>query len=233
VPNEKILLIEDEPQTLHMLARSVEKAGYQVLTAANGEDGLRLARSEAPALVVLDLILPDTNGLEICRALRESPDTEGVLLIMVTAMGDQDDKIHGFELGADDYMVKPVDVNELLARILALLRRRPRPGVGDGDAAVLALDGFTIDSRRLCVHKGDARVQLTALEFKLLYQLASQPDQTFSRAALQELVWSGDQANSARTVDVLVNRLRTKLARLEGGAGLVRTIRRLGYRFRG
>ncbi len=233
--DETILIVEDDPSTLRMLAMSVEKAGYRVLTAENAASAIEQAREKRPELVVLDLMLPDSSGLDVCRSLREEPETQGMSLIIVTALGEQSDKIYGLEVGADDYMVKPVDVPELLARIRALFRRHHRrQRAGDNGRGVPSIEvgGFRIQPERLSVSKDDRSIQLTALEFKLLYQLASKPQETFSRSDLQALVWGEEQRNTERAVDVLVNRLRGKLDRLAGGGVLVKTVRGVGYRFR-
>ena len=230
--NECILIVEDDPSTLRMLASSVEKAGYRVLAATTGEEAVQLARTEKPDLMVLDLVLPDTSGLEVCRAVRDAAETQEMSLIMVTALGEQSDKIYGLEVGADDYMVKPVDVPELLARIRALFRRQQREaGKIKGDAPVLERQGFKIQPERLSVSRNDTSVRLTALEFKLLYQLARNPDSTFSRGDLQRLIWGDEQSNTERAVDVLVNRLRGKLGKLPDGESIVKTVRGVGYRF--
>jgi DNA-binding response OmpR family regulator len=231
---ERILIVEDDLSTLRMLAASVEQAGYRVVAEQTAAAALAQARREHPDLIVLDLLLPDENGLEVCRSLRALDETRSIPILMVTSLDKPSDKVSGLDQGADDYMVKPVDVTELLARIRALLRRRLwEPESGNGGAAI-TLDGFVIQPDRLAVTRdGSGAVQLTALEFKLLYQLASRPDETFSRAALQALVWGNGQGNTERAVDVLVNRLRSKLGELPGGTGIVRTVRGVGYRFRG
>ncbi len=231
---ERILIVEDDLSTLRMLAASVEQAGYAVLAEQTAAAALTLARLEHPDLIVLDLLLPDESGLEVCRSLRQADATRSIPILMVTSLDKPSDKVSGLDQGADDYMVKPVDVTELLARIRALLRRRLREPDGGNGGAAIALEGFVIQPERLCVvREGSAPVQLTALEFKLLYQLASRPDEVFSRGALQALVWGGGQGNTERAVDVLVNRLRGKLSALPGGGGIVRTVRGMGYRFRG
>ncbi len=233
--NESILIVDDDPTTLQMLMTSVGKAGYNVLSAESGEEALRLSLEHKPDLVVLDLLLPDTSGLEICRQLLEEPETQGMLIIMVTALGEQSDKIYGLEVGADDYLVKPVDVPELLARIRALFRRHKLKSDHDGASSAppsMELDGFSVKPEQLSVDKGGKSSQLTALEFKLLYHLASSPDETFDRARIQELVWGNNQRNTERAVDVLVNRLRSKLEQLPGGDKIVKTVRGIGYRFR-
>ena len=230
--NERVLIVEDDRSTLRMLAESVEAAGYRANVERTAAAGVASARAQRPDLIILDLVLPDRSGLEVCRELRGSAATDGVPIIMVTALGEPADKVSGLDLGADDYMVKPVDIPELLARIRALLRRH-QSGAGDG-ATAITVDGFVIQPERLSVGRnGSEAVQLTALEFKLLYQLASRPDETFSRHQLQTLVWGQEHSNTERAVDVLVNRLRGKLDALPEGGSIVRTVRGVGYRFRG
>jgi len=228
---ESILIVEDDPSTLRMLGASLEQAGYRVLAEQTATAALALAEREHPDLIVLDLLLPDQNGLAVCRALRGREETRGIPIIMVTSLDKTSDKVSGLDQGADDYMVKPIDVTELLARVRALLRRhRWEP---DGNGAVITVDGFTIQPEQLSVRRGSVEpVQLTALEFKLLYQLASRPEETFSRQALQALVWGSGQGNTERAVDVLINRLRGRLAALPNGGSIVRTVRGVGYRFR-
>jgi len=231
---ERILIVEDDLSTLRMLAASVEQAGYRVIAEQTAAAALDLARREHPDLIVLDLLLPDESGLAVCRSLRALGETRSIPILMVTSLDKPSDKVSGLDQGADDYMVKPVDVTELLARIRALLRRSQREPESSNGGAAICLEGFVIQPDRLAVTRdGSGAVQLTALEFKLLYQLASRPDETFSRSALQALVWGNGPGNTERAVDVLVNRLRGKLAELPGGAGIVRTVRGVGYRFRG
>jgi len=230
--NERILIVEDDRSTLRMLAESVEAAGYRASVAQTAAGAVAAARAQQPDVIVLDLVLPDRSGLEVCRELRGGASTDGVPIIMVTALGEPADKVSGLDLGADDYMVKPVDIPELLARIRALLRRH-QSGQGEGSTAI-AVDGFVIQPERLSVKRdGSVAVQLTALEFKLLYQLAARPDEIFSRQQLQSLVWGQEHGNTERAVDVLVNRLRGKLDALPKGSSIVRTVRGVGYRFRG
>jgi DNA-binding response OmpR family regulator len=231
---EKILIIDDDPTTLRMLTVGLQKAGYDVIGGETGEAALTLAREEKPDLLILDLVLPGTSGLEVCRELRDEPETANLAIIMVTALGEQSDKIYGLEVGADDYMVKPIDVPELLARMRALFRRHQRraeQSESEFRTVALELAGFSIQPEYLSVSKGGKSAQLTALEFKLLYQLANNPDGTFSREDLQQSVWGEGQKNTERAVDVLVNRLRSKLEKLDGGDAIVRTVRGIGYRF--
>lgn len=228
--NETIMIVEDDRTTLSMLCASVEKAGYRVVAGETGEKALALAKKERPDLLVLDLLLPDGSGLDVCKALRNEPQTQAIPIIMVTALGEQSDKVYGLDVGADDYMVKPVDVPELLARIRAVFRRKTAGKAGNGHTE-LQVEGFTIQPDQLSVCRDGRSVQLTALEFKLLYQLAARPKDAFSRTDLQELVWGGSHGNTERAVDVLVNRLRGKLEMLAGGDAIVKTVRGIGYRF--
>ncbi len=228
--NKSIMIVEDDESTLHMLGASVEKAGYSVLLGETGEDALAIAREKHPDLIVLDLLLPDSSGLDVCRSLRSDTETQGIPIIMVTSLGEQSDKVYGLDVGADDYMVKPVDVPELLARIRALFRRRQQSDE-NGNRKTPEVGGFTVQPEHLSICQDGQSVQLTALEFKLLYQLANNPRNAFSRSELQELVWGTGHGNTERAVDVLVNRLRSKLESLPGGLGIVKTVRGIGYCF--
>ncbi len=228
--NKSIMIVEDDLSMQHMLAASVEKAGYSVLVGETGEEALSLALDQRPDLIVLDLLLPDGNGLDVCKSLRSHTDTQGIPIIMVTSLGEQSDKVYGLDVGADDYMVKPVDVPELLARIRALFRRKQK-GDENGNRKALEVNEFTVLPEHLSVSREGRSVQLTALEFKLLYQLACSPHTAFSRAELQELVWGTGHGNTERAVDVLVNRLRSKLESLPGGMNIVKTVRGIGYCF--
>ena len=231
----KILLVEDEPDLQSLLEFNLREAGYDVLATARGGEALSLCQSERPDLVLLDLMLPDIPGTQVCRTLRSSPALRQTPVIMLTARGEEIDRVVGFEVGADDYVVKPFSVRELLLRIQAVLRRQvpafapveaTRPAVED-DAAVLHIDDLRIDSRTHRVYIRDAEVRLTALEFRLLWTLASQPGHVLSRSHLLEHVWNMDPHITTRTVDTHIKRLREKIG-VVGDA--IETVRGVGYR---
>lgn len=221
----KILVIEDEADIQQVLDYNLRQAGYDVVSALEGRDGLRIAREQHPDLVLLDLMLPDVAGTEICRALKDDVATRAMPVVMLTARGEEIDRVVGFELGADDYIAKPFSVRELVLRIRAILRRgtveEPRAGsIRFGD---LSLDR---DAHRAWV-RGE-EVQLTALEFKLLVTLYDRRNRVQSRASLLDHVWGVDTRISTRTVDAHVKRLREKLGYARD---YIETVRGVGYRF--
>ena len=230
----KIVLVEDEPDLQSLLEFNLQEAGYGVVATALGEDALRLCRSERPDLLLLDLMLPDIAGTEVCRRLRADPELRQTPVIMLTARGEEIDRVVGFEVGADDYVVKPFSVRELLLRIQAVLRRqgggsKPEPSrpVADDDQAVLSVDQLRIDTRTHRVYVSGAEVRLTALEFRLIFALASQPGVVLSRSHLLEHVWNMDPHITTRTVDTHIKRLREKIG-VVGDA--IETVRGVGYR---
>jgi two-component system phosphate regulon response regulator PhoB len=230
----KIVLVEDEPDLQSLLEFNLQEAGYGVVATALGEDALRLCRSERPDLLLLDLMLPDIAGTEVCRRLRADPELRQTPVIMLTARGEEIDRVVGFEVGADDYVVKPFSVRELLLRIQAVLRRqgggsKPEPSrpVSDDDQAVLSVDQLRIDTRTHRVYVSGAEVRLTALEFRLIFALASQPGVVLSRSHLLEHVWNMDPHITTRTVDTHIKRLREKIG-VVGDA--IETVRGVGYR---
>jgi two-component system, OmpR family, phosphate regulon response regulator PhoB len=220
-----ILVIEDEKDLLKVLEYNLRLAGHQVLSASLGKAGLRLAREQRPDLVLLDLMLPDLQGTEICRSLRNAPETEGIRIVMLTARGEEIDRVLGLELGADDYVVKPFSLRELMLRIQAVLRRGHAEAAPAGQVA-FGLLRFDREAHR--VWAGTEEVDLTALEFRLLLALHDRRNRVLSREKLLREVWGIDADITTRTVDTHVKRLREKL----GQAGrYVETVRGVGYRF--
>jgi two-component system phosphate regulon response regulator PhoB len=220
----RILVIEDETDLLQVLAYNLKQAGHEVRTAKRGRDGLRLAQEEPPDLVLLDLMLPDISGTEVCRDLRRDGATAGTPVIMLTAKGEEIDRLLGFELGADDYVVKPFSVRELLLRIRAVLRRgRLEAGARRVSFGRLRFDR---DSHRVWVD--GVEVELTALEFRLLETLHERRNRVQTREVLLDDVWGIEADITTRTVDAHVKRLREKLG---AAASYVLTIRGVGYRF--
>ena len=221
-----ILIIEDESDLVSMLEYNLEKEGYQTRSALDGATGLKLALKEPiPDLVLLDLMLPDTSGIEICRKLRQQEETKDVPIVMVTAKGEEVDRVVGFELGADDYVVKPYSVRELMLRVRAVLKRgRPKAAASDSKTVFGCLVVDT-DAHRIWVN--DEELVLTALEFKLLVTLLERRGRVQSRDRLLDDVWGYQVAITTRTVDTHVKRLREKL----GAAGqYIETVRGVGYR---
>lgn len=222
----RVLVVDDEPMVTEVVARYLEREGFEVLVAADGEEGLRLARHQAPDLVVLDLMLPKLGGLDVCRALRS--DTR-VPVIILTAKGEEADRIVGLELGADDYVVKPFSPGELLARVKAVLRRSASPPLATPNAAI-ALGDLRINPVTREVIVRDAPVTLTAKGFDLLYFLASHSGQVFSRDQLMNQVWDYSYAGDASTVTVHVRRLREKIEANPDRPRFVKTIWGVGYK---
>ena len=221
---DKVLIVEDEPDLLRTVEYNFKQAGFQVLTATRGRDGVRLAQTEGPDVVLLDLMLPDIDGTEVCRQLRASAKTRAIPIIMVTAKGDEVDRVVGFEIGADDYVTKPFSVRELVLRVRAVLRRGRQLEQNES----LEIGALRIDSAAHRVYVGGVEVVLTALEFKLLQTLASSRGRVKTRDALLSEVWGMNMNVETRTVDTHVKRLREKLG--EAGA-LIETVRGVGYRF--
>lgn len=227
---ERILIVDDEEDLLQLMAFNLESAGFQVVTARNGRDALHHARSARPDLILLDLMLPDVQGTEVCRTLKADEQTRQIPVIMVTARGEEIDRVVGFELGADDYVVKPFSPRELVLRVKAMLKRLHRGGAEvEAPQQVLRFGEIEVDQGRHRVRVGEEEVQLTALEFRLLTTFIRRKGRVQSRERLLDDVWGIDVEVTTRTVDTHVKRLREKLL----GAGRhIETVRGVGYRFR-
>ena len=222
---DRILVVDDEADIVALVAYHMLKAGYRVSTAANGSDALVAAKTERPALVVLDLMLPGMSGYDVLEQLRAEPSTRNVAVLMLSARREEQDRIRGLALGADDYLTKPFSPQELVLRVGAILRR-VQAGGGTG-ADVLALGPISIDRAAHQVSVDNHPVELTPTEYKLLLLLAERRGRVQSRARLLETVWDAAPDIQTRTVDMHVQRLRTKL----GAAGdLIETVRGFGYR---
>lgn len=228
--SQRILVVDDEPAVTDLLAYNLRKAHYDVLVAGDGREALRQAREGAPDLIVLDLMLPGIDGLDVCRELRR---TSAVPIIMLTARGEEIDRVVGLELGADDYLTKPFSVRELLARIKAVLRRAPAAA----QAAPVAPDeilrgpgGLRVDVARREVQVQDTPLELTQLEFDLLHTLLVEAGRVLTREQLLEQVWGYDYPGDARAVDSVVKRLRAKLREAAAEADAIEAVRGVGYK---
>ena len=227
---ERILVVEDEQDLRDLLVYNLREAGFEPIPAPTGGEALSLAESVSPDLVLLDMMLPDQPGSAVCRELRRHPTLGDVPIIIVSARGDEIDRVVGFELGADDYVVKPFSPRELMLRVRAVLARAARSAGGAaGNGAVLRRGGISLDESKHEVRVGDTETRLTALEFKLLRAFMLRPERVQSREQLLDDVWGLDIEVTNRTVDTHVKRLREKL----GAAGAhIETVRGVGYRFR-
>ncbi|MFH1036004.1 MAG: response regulator transcription factor [Pseudomonadota bacterium] len=221
-----VLVVEDERDILDLVDFHLRQAGYQVLKAPDGLQGLRLAQEQRPDLLVLDLMLPGLDGKELCRRLKQSEATRAIPVLMLTALASETDRIIGFEIGADDYLTKPFSPRELVLRVQAILRRLGEPESGQ---PLLRLGGLSIDLDRHAVEVDGQAVELTATEFRLLHRLASQVGRVQTREALLEQVWGYAYQGYARTVDTHIRRLRGKLGSM---SEQVETVRGIGYRWR-
>jgi DNA-binding response OmpR family regulator len=223
----KILIIEDERDILEVMTYNVQREGYSVLTSRDGAKGLELARKESPDMVLLDLMLPSLDGLEVCRRLKEDLPTRNIPIIMVTAKGEESDVVIGLGMGADDYVVKPFSPRELVARVKAVFRRGR---VSDAEPGTdrIQREGIILDPIKFQFRVDGESVPLTATEFRLLHLLASHPGRVFTRSEMLNRVVGEDAAVIDRNIDVHVRSLRKKLGPYRD---LIETQRGVGYRF--
>lgn len=223
--NSTVLIVEDDLSLTEVLTYNLERSGYKVLIASDGEEGLRQAKLKLPDLVILDLMLPILDGLEVCRRLRADPMLKNTRILMLTAKAEESDELVGFSLGADDYVTKPFSVKILLQRV-KVLTRRDANGVSDD---LVSCHGVSIDVVRHRVAIDDSPISLTRSEFRLLESLIRQPGRVFSRAELIDAALGEDTLVLERTIDVHVRSLRKKMGE---SADLVETVRGVGYKFR-
>ncbi|WP_343115569.1 phosphate regulon transcriptional regulator PhoB [Ostreiculturibacter nitratireducens] len=219
-----ILVVEDEPAQREVLVYNLEAQGFRVAAAENGDEALLLAAEENPDLILLDWMLPEVSGIEVCRRLRSRSETRGIPVIMLSARSEEVDRVRGLETGADDYIVKPFSLAELIARIKGLLRRTRPASMG----AVLEFEDIRLDGETHRVTRGGRQVQLGPTEFRLLSALMERPGRVWSREKLLDRVWGRDIYVDTRTVDVHVGRLR-KALKAEGEEDPIRTVRGAGY----
>lgn len=219
-----VLVVEDEAALADLLKYNLEKEGYRVSVANDGEEALVVAEESAPDLVVLDWMLPKAPGIEVCRRLRARQDTRNTPIVMLTARTEESDRIRGLDVGADDYLTKPFSMNELLARLRAVMRRI-RPGLADDK---IVIGDITMDRVSHRVHRGQRDVHLGPTEFRILDHLMQHPGRVFSREQLLDAVWGSDVYVEARTVDVHIGRLRKALM-VGTETDPIRTVRSAGY----
>ncbi len=219
-----ILIVEDEVAQLETLRYNLEKEGFRVVTAEDGEEAVLVANEELPDLIVLDWMLPSVSGIDVCRRLKSAEPTADIPVIMLTARGEESDRVRGLETGADDYMVKPYGVGELIARIRARLRTTRPSAIGK----TLAFEDISIDTEQHRVTRDDKPLKLGPTEYRLLTVFMERPKRVWSRDSLLDRVWGMDADVDLRTVDVHVGRLR-KVLNSGGARDLIRTVRGAGY----
>lgn len=222
----KILLVDDEPDILDFLRYNLQKEGYQVFTANDGVEGLKAAEVARPDLVILDIMMPRMDGVELCRELRNRPEFANLLIIFLTARDEDYSQIAALDIGGDDYITKPIRPRVLLSRIKAMLRRLDRSdGAQEADTVIRVAD-LAIDRERVSVSRGDDEIELAKKEFELLSLLASKPGKVFTREEIFNKVWGADVIVGNRTIDVHIRKLREKV-----GEDYIKTIKGIGYKF--
>lgn len=224
----RILIIEDDKDIVELVRYNLDKEGYQTASSGDGATGLAQIKKSPPDLLILDLMLPKLSGLEVCKEIRRQEKLSRLPILMLTARGEEADRVVGLELGADDYVTKPFSPRELVARIKALLRRVQPPGE---DAKLLEIGLLRIDPISYRVQREGKTLPLSTLEFRLLYFLASRPNHVFSRDQLLDSVWGTDRFVTPRSVDVYVRRLREKIELNPERPGYLKTVRGAGYIF--
>lgn len=228
MPIRTLLLVDDEPGIVAIARDYLERAGFRVLTAGDGAAALHIARSEQPALIVLDLMLPEIDGLDVLRSLRANPTTQATPVIMLTARVEEADRVSGLEMGADDYMTKPFSPRELVARVRAVLRRTENQ---HEQTALLQTGDLVIDFQRRSVRLAGSPIELTATEFDLLAILAREPGRPFTRTQLIEMAYDVSYAGFDRTVDAHIKNLRRKIEPDPREPTYILTIYGVGYKF--
>jgi two-component system alkaline phosphatase synthesis response regulator PhoP len=222
--NIKILLVDDEPDILEFMEYNLKKEGYQVLQAKNGKEAVDIARKEFPHLVILDIMMPIMDGIEACRVMREIPELQNTLITFLTARNEEYSQLAGFDVGADDYITKPIKPRIMLSRVKALLRRLN--GSTGTSTPVVQIGNLKIDRESYLVYKDDESIVLPRKEFELLALLTSKPGKVFTREDILSRVWGSDIVVGDRTIDVHIRKIREKL-----GDDSIKTIKGIGYKF--
>jgi DNA-binding response OmpR family regulator len=225
--SHRILVVDDEPSVSDLIAYNLRKSLYDVKVAGDGRTALRLAREYNPDLILLDLMIPEIDGLDVCRELRK---TSSVPIIMITARGEELDRVLGLEIGADDYVTKPFSVRELMARIKAVLRRASKEDDVEPSTLLRGPGNVLMDVERRSVLVNDASIELTRLEFDLLHRLLINPGRVLTRERLLEQAWGYEYVGDTRAVDSAIKRLRAKLRAVSSEADCIESVRGLGYR---
>lgn len=225
---EKILVIDDEFNIIELLKYNLVLSGYKVFYALNGKEGLSLALENKPDLILLDVMLPEMDGFDVCKEMKRNKEIENIPIIMLTAKGDEFDKILGLELGADDYITKPFSIRELLARVKAVLRRNGKEELSE----VISIGELTIHMDKHEVTKAGVKLELTLKEFELLKLLITNKGRVLTRDFLLDKIWGYEYYGETRTVDVHVRHLRQKIERDDANPEYIETVRGIGYKFK-
>ena len=223
----RVLVVEDEPAQLEILAYNLESDGFLVSRARDGEEALLLIREDVPDVIVMDWMMPHLSGIEVCRRLKSNPETRSIPVIILSARSEDEDKVRGLEIGADDYVVKPYSVVELMARVRTQLRRSRPSSLGQE----IKFEDFILNSETYKVTRGQIDLKLGLIEFRLLKTFMEKPARVWSREELLDRIWGRDVYVETRTVDVHIGRLRKELSK-NGGADPIRTVRGIGYSLR-
>ena len=223
---EKILIVDDEPDILEFLTYNLEKEGFDVVQASNGADGLNAAKIHNPDLIVLDIMMPEMDGVELCRQLRTTPGFENVLITFLTAREEDYSQIAALDVGGDDYITKPIRPRVFISRIKALLRRQTRTEKEEDTNNQIKVGDIIIDLEQFLVFKGEESIELAKKEFELLNLLVSKPGKVFTREEIFNKVWGTDVIVGNRTIDVHIRKVREKI-----GEGYIKTIKGIGYKF--
>lgn len=222
----KILLVDDEPDILEFLSFNLKKEGFQIYTSNNGREALKIANEIKPHLIILDVMMPDMDGIETCREIRNNENLKNVLITFLTARGEDYSQIAGFDAGADDYITKPIKPRVLVSRVNALLRRYQEAGPSNAEAQKIVIGDIVIDREAYIVKLKGEEFHLPKKEFELLALLASKPGKVYSREKILKKVWGDDVVVGDRTIDVHIRKLREKL-----GDEYIRTVKGVGYKF--
>ncbi|MEX2380279.1 MAG: response regulator transcription factor [Vicingaceae bacterium] len=220
---EKILLVDDEPDILEIVSYNLKKEDYSVFTADNGKDAIKIAKKEKPDLVILDVMMPEMDGMETCHQLRGIPILKDTLIAFLTARGEDYSQIAGFDAGADDYITKPVKPRVLVSKVKAILRRK---GSTSASEEAIEVGGISIDRERYLMKKEGMEISLPKKEFELLSLLMGKPGRVFTREVIMNSIWGGEVIVGDRTIDVHIRKLREKL-----GDELIKTVKGVGYKF--
>ncbi|MFN4121842.1 MAG: response regulator transcription factor [Flavobacteriales bacterium] len=221
--NNKILLVDDEQDILEFISYNLQKEGFEVFSSSNGREAIKIAQREKPHLIILDVMMPDLDGIETCRVIRETPELKNTLIAFLTARSEDYSQIAGFDAGADDYINKPIKPRVLVSRVKALLRRS---ATIEDSSNILQINGFIIDREKYLIVKDNIEIHLPKKEFELIALLASKPGKVFTREDILKSVWGDDVVVGDRTIDVHIRKLREKV-----GEKYIRTIKGVGYKF--